>query len=115
MADLTVTVSAGNDPAYSPPGSTAGSPPRGLIRQGGTVEFVLSGLLPVTVTFPHGSPFSQTGPILLGGPAQQSTQDKTVASHSTPGRYRFDVAPQPTGEDPEPPSTVSGELEVTPE
>ncbi|WP_225413750.1 hypothetical protein [Stigmatella hybrida] len=115
MADLTVTVSAGTTPTYSPPGSTGTNPLRGIIRQGGTVEFVFAGTTPITVTFPNGSPFSQTAPIQLGGPSQLGTQDKTVASQATPNIYKFDVTPQPGGEKPGPPSTVSGDLEVTPD
>ncbi|SEL06419.1 hypothetical protein SAMN05444354_103439 [Stigmatella aurantiaca] len=115
MADLTVTVSAGADPTYSPAGSTATNPLRGRIRQGGTVEFVFAGTIPVTVTFPNGSPFTQTGTIQLGGPSQLGTQDKTVAAQAVPNIYQFDVAPQPDREKPGPPSTVSGDLEVTPD
>jgi hypothetical protein len=115
MADLTVTVSAGNDPTYSPAGSTGTNPLRGLIRQGGTVEFVFAGTTPVTVTFPNGSPFSQTGAIQLGGPSQLVNQDKTVAPQAAPNIYKFDVTPQPSDDRPGPPSTVSGDLEVTPD
>jgi hypothetical protein len=115
MADLTVTVTAGADPTYSPAGSTANNPLRGLVRQGGTVEFVFAGSTPVTVSFPNGSPFSQSGSFQLGGPSQLGTQDKTVASQATPNTYRFDVVPQPDREKPGPPTTVSGDLEVTPD
>ncbi|ADO76060.1 hypothetical protein [Stigmatella aurantiaca] len=121
MADLTITVSDRDEPVFSPASENLTTPPRGYVRQGGSVEFVLaSGSAPVNVTFPKGSPFSQTGPIQLGGPAQQSTQDKTVASQAPASSYSFVVTlqnppPKHHGEDPEPPSTVSGDLEVTPD
>ncbi|MDC0711651.1 hypothetical protein POL68_24495 [Stigmatella sp. ncwal1] len=120
MADLTITVSDRDEPDYSPEGSTAPHPTRGLIRQGGTVEFKLAiGSDPVTVTFPNGSPFALTGPILLGGISQQTQQDKTVAFQTVPANYKYVVTPQNPppphpGKDPEPPTTVSGDLEVTP-
>jgi hypothetical protein len=113
---LTITIGTTNPPTYSQ------NPP--VIEVGGSVLFVLQGRtdtveLDFTLDGVERSPFDVNDFTLDGANELTAQKAKTVVSSAKVGSYRFRVLPpgttRPKGEEPDPPGTVSGDVDVVPE
>ena len=109
MATLNVYIRIGREPTYST------NPP--VVFPGDTVNFTLEDSTDtVTVDFLVGSPFTQTDFVLNGSSSLTATKSPVVKSDATYKRYEFWVLPPgerwTMGEEPEPPGTVHGGLDV---
>gem|GEM_PF-5898702 len=108
MATLNVYIRIGYEPTYSK------NPP--VVYPGDTVNFTLEDSTDtVTVKFEAGSPFTQADFVLNGTSTLTATKSPVVKSDAIHRRYEFKVPPPmtpPKGEEPEPPGTASGGLDV---
>ncbi|WP_095978478.1 hypothetical protein [Melittangium boletus] len=109
MATLTIQIRIGREPIYSI------NPP--LVYPGDTVVFTLEDSTDtVTVKFEEGTPFNQDDFVLNGSSTLTASKSPVVRSDAPYRRYEFKVPPPPEpwkhGEDPEPPGTVSGGVDV---
>jgi hypothetical protein len=116
MAQLTITIGTTNPPTYS------ADPP--TVEVGGSVLFVLQGRadtveLDFTLKGVECSPFDVNDFTLDGSSALTAQQSKTVVSSAQLGSYHFRALPpgstRPKREDPDPPGTVSGDVDVIPQ
>ncbi|HEX8537111.1 MAG TPA: hypothetical protein VF664_06575 [Cystobacter sp.] len=113
---LIITIGTTNPPTYS------SNPP--TVEVGGSVLFILQGRtdtveLDFTLEGVECSPFDVNDFTLDGSSALTAQKAKTVESSARIGSYRFKVlppgTPRPKGEDPDPPGTVSGDVDVIPQ
>lgn len=108
MAQLTVFIGPTSQATYSR------TPP--VVKPGDSVLFILQNRTDtVTVEFDSRSPFSQRTFVLAGAHALTAQQTKKVVAGAS-GTYRFQAVPG--GDDGllrDPPGTVLGDVDVTPE
>jgi hypothetical protein len=105
MAEQIVNILA-DDITYDP------DPP--IIKHGDTVRFVMDGREDaVFVDFTEGTPFAQSTFGLNGSELTMSAKSETVVSNVIARTYPFFVIPDERERGvPEPPGTLSGDLEV---
>lgn len=113
---LTITIGTTNPPTYS------SNPP--VVKAGDSVLFVLQGRtdtveLDFTLNGVECTPFDENDFTLDGSNSLTAQRAKAVLTTAKGGIYKFKALPpgttQPKGEEPDPPGTVSGDVEVIPD
>jgi plastocyanin len=98
------------------PDSLSYDPRPPIVKPGDSVEFKMDGwedTVTVTISFGTSSPFAQPTMTLDGSGEGSAQQTYTVRSNASAGLYPFTVTSTTRKEDPEPPGTISGDLEVS--